>query len=336
MDPSTNVIAHAYSGGVSSSSSNLSRVPRARRWLFTSYNVDGFSEPEACSFLVYQTEQCPTTGRRHIQGYAEWRNQTVFNTVKSYFADDTVHLTVARGTALDNINYCTKETTRVEGPSGLVGEPGANHQGNRTDLQAAQRRIVNHTSWQDAINDPELFQIIAKHGRWAELVYRCRPQAPPRPEITLRTWQIRCLSILHQPPIRRQILWIWSSESGTGKTTFFDYCSSQFRILPAADYSNTLYAYDGHQIIWYDRTRSQSTNDRSVEFFYSDLEKLSNHSNHTSTKYVTCIKYIACHIVVTANCEPDELRLPNRFVIVLADHAGEPAGDESPTGSDDE
>lgn len=294
------------------------RLPRARRWTFTSYDVDGFTEPRGYRYLCYQTERCPATGRRHIQGYVEFERQKVFSTVKTAFGNDSIHLEVARGTARDNVSYCTKESTRTDGPSRIDGIPGVDAQGTRTDLAEAALRITAHTRWADVVTDPSLYTVCARHGKWVETLFRNKTLTIASPDIALRMWQVKVLSMLNLPPVKRQIIWIWSLESGTGKTTFFDYCSSRYKILPGIDFTNTIYAFDGHDIIWFDRTRAQNGSYKDIDAFYSAIESFSNHSQHQSTKYVPCVKLVIAHIVVTANYEPNAERLPGRFHVVEA------------------
>lgn len=64
--------------------------------------------------------------------------------------------------------------------------------------------------------------------------------------------------------------------------------------------------------------RGESNNDKSVEQFYIDMERWSNHAVQTSTKYRPTRKFVRTHCVVTANTAPDESRLPGRFIIIEA------------------
>lgn len=302
---------------------NHYRHMRYTKWMVTSFDLENFKVPDTdpnFRYMVYQVEKTPTTEQLHIQGYLVLNRQTDFNTVKRLFAPCEVHLDAARGTHEHCISYCTKEETRYADPIEFGTKPVVNRakQGARNDLKEAALKIVSHRSWHDVISDPELFHICARHPKWVEQLWSSRPQKAELPAIELRKWQKKVLKILKKEPRKRQIIWIWSNESGTGKTTFFDYCSARFRVLPAADFTNTLYIYDGHQILWFDRTRSQSNDDKNIDQFYSDLERWSNHSTHTSTKYVPCSKLVRAHVVVTANCEPDQFRLPGRFDVFRA------------------
>lgn len=295
---------------------------RFTKWMVTCFDLENWAVPdehENFRFCVYQPEKCPDTGALHIQGYLVLNRQTNLSTVKTMFPCE-VHLDAARGTHEQCIAYCTKTESRYAEPIFFGKNPcEKNKAGHREDLKSAALKILGHKSWADVVKDEELFPVMARHGKWCEQIWNSRSQTPGIPDITLRMWQKEVLEILEGPPKKREIIWIWSSESGTGKTTFFDYCSSKFKVLPGADFTNTLYVYDGHDIIWFDRTRAESIDDKSIDTFYRDLERWSNHSLHTSTKYVPTSKLVKCHIVVTANSTNDEFRLPDRVRLFHAE-----------------
>lgn len=293
---------------------------RYRNWCFTAftdpaYNEVDYAQLRGCRYMVYQHEICPETGQDHWQGYVEFTTSMRLSRVKEVLGDSTMHLERRLGSRDQARDYCMKLDTAFPGEHPReFGQFGASRQGERNDLSAAKKKIQAHTSWDDVINDEELIPTVARHRQWAREVYEHRPVEFPVPDIQLYGWEQEAAEYLEGKPQKRKIIWIWSSESGTGKSTFFDYCSSKWSVLPGADYSNTLYAYDGHDIIWFDLTRSQS----AEHLPYHALEKLSNGGFHMSTKYVSVRKFVFCHIVVTANIPPDETCLPSRCSILHA------------------
>lgn len=135
-------------------------------------------------------------------------------------------------------------------------------------------------------------------------------------EIKLKDWQDEALTELKKEPVRRRILWIWSYDSGTGKTTFKDYCFNKFKVLVVNDeeMKDIVYAYDDHQVIWFDITRADRIDDK----LYKKLEKLSDNGPILSTKYMSTQKFIKAHIVVTSNEAPPFNNVPNRIVEIKA------------------
>lgn len=293
---------------------------RASRWMVTCFDLENFAVPDTSDdfqYMVYQVEACPNTNAWHIQGFLMLKRPLRFHQVLALFPTAVVHIDLCRGTTKHCRAYCMKQNTRVVEPVEFGTLPNS-EQGNRTDLVAAATLIVAHNSWQEVVTDPVLFPIVARYSKWVESIWANRTSDYPLPDIVLRKWQQKVITLIEAGPVKRQIIWIWSTLSGTGKTTFFDYCSGKYRVLPGADWANTLYVYDGHRIIWFDRTRQESTSDKSVDQFYTDLERWSNCTYHTSTKYVPTRKLVNCLLVVTANGRPDNARLPNRFLEIEA------------------
>ena len=299
---------------------------RYKNWMVTAFDLENFAVPDTdpnFKYMVYQVETAPETGRDHIQGYLELHRQTDFGVVKRMFSVP-VHLESRRGTRAQAIAYCKKLDTRYRCPvTGVQPEPlefGSleNNQGAREDLKEAHTKILGHATWQGVIRDPDLIHIVARHLNWAREVFNSKDLLVPQVPITLRKWQLGVVALLEQQPVNRRIIWIWSALSGTGKTTFFNYCSAKYSVLPGADWTNTIYLYNGHSIVWFDRTRAESVSERSVSQFYVDIERWSNHSIQTSTKYQPVRKFVQCHCVVTANVRPDDTNLPGRFYVVEA------------------
>lgn len=100
-------------------------------------------------FLIYQIERCPNTNREHIQGYAELHSRTTLGRhgprssgVKGIFRSDTMHVEMAKGSADQNITYCTKPESRVR--EGLrLGEPANKRPGERKDWEELYEHCIH-------------------------------------------------------------------------------------------------------------------------------------------------------------------------------------------------
>ena len=112
----------------------------AKCWVFTNNNFITSTLdvlPEKIRFIVWQTEQAPSTEHHHLQGYLQLHSKARLSTVKSLIAGafgGSPSCQIARGTAEQNIAYCTKEETRLFGPWQMGAPVTA---GQRTDLEAA-------------------------------------------------------------------------------------------------------------------------------------------------------------------------------------------------------
>lgn len=113
----------------------------ARRWVFTQHLPESLTTAqewwmtipteakERIKYLICQTEICPSTGRRHVQGAVALLATTRMAGLKKILPD--AHLEISK--AWDKaVEYCKKEDTRAPGTTPL--EVGSLKQGQRSDL----------------------------------------------------------------------------------------------------------------------------------------------------------------------------------------------------------
>lgn len=103
-------------------------------------------------------EQCPTTGKQHLDGYYETGTQrklkTELNKWNKFFGNGFGDLQIARGTFQENLEYSKKEDGRFE----THGEPSAG-QGARTDLKEIRDKLTAGETTVDelVLQNPEIF-----------------------------------------------------------------------------------------------------------------------------------------------------------------------------------
>lgn len=110
---------------------------RARAWCFTIFpqeelwtettDIMKSLGQDKAQYLIYGIEKCPTSGRRHLQGYIYFKNSKSMSAVKKLLKDNTAHLEKARGSPQENIKYCSKD-----GEFFFFGDEPK--QGKRTDI----------------------------------------------------------------------------------------------------------------------------------------------------------------------------------------------------------
>jgi len=131
-----------------------------RRWIFTQH----LSEPiqtaqewwdtiddgtkEKIKYLVAQTEICPSTGRRHVQGAVVFSGTTRMAGIKKMMP--TAHVEVAKHWEAA-MKYCRKEDTRAPGTEPM--EYGALQQGLRSDLVQLTDKIKTGTPMRDIASE---------------------------------------------------------------------------------------------------------------------------------------------------------------------------------------
>lgn len=125
----------------------IASPPRARRYCVTLHVEDGQTVETATTALqhvdaisprcCWQLEVAPTTGKLHFQSYFEFTNARLVSAVPQLFAPFHPHITVATGTAAENLVYCSKTESRSPGAVPYAKGDFTVAAGARTDLAAA-------------------------------------------------------------------------------------------------------------------------------------------------------------------------------------------------------
>lgn len=100
----------------------ITRTRRSRSMVFTINNPSerllevhrSFNGPDDATHYVAQLEQGVVAGTTHLQGFVRWKNAKTFKAAMTILENG--HFEVAKGSLSQNFEYCTKESTRVEGP----------------------------------------------------------------------------------------------------------------------------------------------------------------------------------------------------------------------------
>lgn len=148
--------------------------------------------PQGISYLVFQMEKCPESGRIHIQGYAETKNGKTLSGWKKALKNESLHVEGRKGSAEQAAAYCKKDESRERDP---VEKGEISKQGARSDLAEAAQAIAAGASMLEIAT---LFptQMIRYHGG-------------------LRAYK----NALNAPKLRQRMHTFWiSGPSGIGKT----------------------------------------------------------------------------------------------------------------------
>lgn len=116
----------------------MKSYPRSTYFTFTDFELSDKSAiyekfSDDIRAIAWSLETCPTTGRKHHQGYLQLYKSSRFRKVKKILGDK-VHIEVMRGTVLDNEIYCEKA-----GRLTIKGE--FTKQGKRTDIDGVNAMI---------------------------------------------------------------------------------------------------------------------------------------------------------------------------------------------------
>lgn len=163
-------------------------MSRSRTWAYTIYEYEEDNSlvlAPTSTYQVYGYETCPTTQKKHIQGYICFENTKTMEAVKKVFRKKTMHLEISKGTPEQNRTYCIKEGNYIE--TGLMANPGK-----RTDLDKVRDMVKEGKGMKDIIAVASNYQCI----KMAEVVLKYVEEK--------RNW-------------KTETTWIWG-KSGTGKT----------------------------------------------------------------------------------------------------------------------
>lgn len=170
----------------------------SRRFCFTINNPESqlVLSPETHSIIrycIWQYERAPTTGTPHYQGYLECFKPQRFSAIHKLPGFSTASFRIARGTAEQNVQYCSKDESREDGPW-TYGTPGA--QGVSDALTAVKRKLDDGATEEEIADDH--FDVWVKH-RNAFNAYKVLKSEK-------RSWKTRVV-FLYGPP-------------GTGKSSY--------------------------------------------------------------------------------------------------------------------
>jgi len=124
--------------------------------------------PEVVKFAVWQLEK---GDHIHVQGYIEFKKVMTLKQVKEIFAPFKPHIENAKGSKKQNVDYCTKEDTRLDVPK-YVGDLDEKGQGARTDLKKTVKRIRDGASLKDLVDNDEDAVNVVKYAKGLTLVQR--------------------------------------------------------------------------------------------------------------------------------------------------------------------
>lgn len=272
----------------------------ARHWVFTDFNITDEHRNELLTsshaYIVFQKEQCPETKRIHFQGFVTFCTRTSLAKAKKLI--EKGHLEIARdiGAAIE---YCKKEESRLAGP----WEHGTPPKFGRVDLDEARIKIKAHDTWTSVLDDEELTEVLTKYYKWSRDIFDSKGITAACPEIN-ELWQQQLFTELEGEPHKRRVIWIWSPEGGTGKSTFAKHVAIKLNalVVTRGGSDDIIHAYDNQKIVIFDYPRSTDP----TYIHWNLFEELKNGMTF-SKKYNSRQKIFDCpHVVVFSNIDPSD------------------------------
>lgn len=339
---------------------------RYRAWCFTLNNyltsdIDYLlaQVPSLCRYITFG-EEVGENGTPHLQGFIYFSDAKGLKAIKKKLSglSQPAHWGRMISTADKCIAYCHKGNGTADAPSdAVIHEAGQRPAQGVDDIYTKIRDAIK-----DGCDDDDL--ITAGYGRVVAVcpayVNSCRARHALDnyqyiPITNLRNWQRSVLNHLVAPhafnsdgylrhvpkyekefifripnPRSREILWIWSKESETGKTTFMDSisrsfprCLSNITTFKLNDILQPTIINTATRILWFNITRQVT--DEYLKFMYITLETLSDRVVLAGGKYGGSFTVLdSVFIVVTANVPPEHQHMGARMVEICVDDLGVP------------
>lgn len=154
---------------------------KMRNCCFTGFKESEYEFDESkMKYLIIGKETCPSTNRKHWQGYVEFKNPYTLNSIKKLFKDDKIHVEARKGSARQASDYCKKE--------GNFKEYGSiSKQGERTDLDRLKDEILTEGLKVDdiVIDNPTMYH---QYGRTLHKIEDLKMRKIFRTEQTKGIW----------------------------------------------------------------------------------------------------------------------------------------------------
>jgi len=290
----------------------FSNMSIAKNWCFTLNNPTTaeterllkLEDLDAVRYLIFQLEM----GVRetcHYQGYIQLKSKKRMAQVKD-IVGERAHLEVAKGSAEQNKQYCSKRDGRLAGPWEF-GSPTT--KGKRSDLC----NFVDEIRENPLMKEKEILEkfpdIFAKYPRFIKDVRRIYNTPEGREEFQPRQgWQTTLNNTLLSEADRRKVNWYWEPIGCVGKSffalNFRDGKGRRGYVVTGGRHADIFYAYDRETTVFFDWTR-----DNKETIPYSVIESFKN-GYFLSTKYESVpITFNIPHVVVFANYPPDQSKL---------------------------
>lgn len=290
---------------------------RAKHWTFTVNNWTDAEHtqilglyPSIASYMVVGKE-VGEAGTPHLQGFISFKSVTRFNQVKNLIGN-RAFLEIARQPK-NAAEYCKKEGNFEE-----RGEPAAQQQGQRNDLEDFKKAVIDGEYDMKKLR-MEHSEVVAKYPQFCALFVM---DNTPLPEIELhplREWQQTLNARLNGPADDRKIIFIVDTTGNSGKSWFGKYYEhnhpDEVQIMDPGKRTDMAYMLNpAAKVLIMDAPRSRQNEYLQYDF----LEQVKN-GIVSSYKYVCIQKRIPhkMHVVVMMNQEPDMDKLSaDRYDII--------------------
>lgn len=279
---------------------------QGRRWCFTVNNysdgdIEVFNSLKVRSIIV--GKEVGDSGTPHLQGFIKFTAQKRLAAVKKI--SPTAHWEIAKGTDVQNLDYCSKEEVIIK-----KGQFSSGSKGGGCSSMAAALDIADK-EWRDLTKEEKC--VYLKHEKAINRYKQLNSQEEMKKKnyeiyskAVLKPWQEKILKYVDTQPHPRKVLWYVDEIGNWGKTWLSNYLVA---MKDAIVFSNgksgdIAYAYRNNKIVIFDFSRSQEN-----FINYGVIEDIKN-GRIFSGKYESCSKVFDIpHVICFSNFNPDTTKL---------------------------
>ncbi|AWV57063.1 replication-associated protein [Yerba mate-associated circular DNA virus 1] len=299
-------------------------MPRATSFVFTINNPtfnpkDLYIIPLSpyIKYSIWQLENAPSTNTPHIQGYVEFTKRLRHNEFIKLTAATSIHCETRRGTPQQAQAYCSKSSTRLDGPwqTGEIPPPRIrkNNTGTRNDIHTLRDAVLMGQTDEQLLDSAPwgLARYYPFIQRIREIDRERRAAAQPFPH-DLHIWQRDLIDELHGAVTDRKIIWFDDPIGGAGKSSFARHCAFNGAFYSrGGKTADVAYSFRQHISSHPETTISIFDFSRSgKEFVNYDIIEQIKDGLVVSSKYDSrTVIHVQQHLVVFANWPPDTTKL---------------------------
>ena len=167
----------------------MGHLKRSRRWAFTVFGIPPreewldrltktYESSQAIQAIVGQGEICPTTGRKHFQGYMEAKHGITMSTAKKALDMPSAHLSACREGQAANVKYVTKVATRDPEWSEPITIGDLKQQGKRNDWEDIADTLRSDPAAIETLCESHPGHMIRNFAGIARMQLLVQPQRP--------------------------------------------------------------------------------------------------------------------------------------------------------------
>lgn len=275
------------------------------------------------TFCVFQEEICPSTDNPHIQCYVQLGNRMApkdFTPWLQEYLRLGAHVEGCRGSAEDNVDYCTKEDSRKPFSDHFVTGKYVNlpavdsTQGQRMDLDAVKSAIHDGKPLAELLD--QHFEAFAKYDRFLTKYWTDHQNSIVNKQLTeltsgttLRPWQQSLLELCSSSPRPRTVQWWYETTGNVGKSFMARHLSLHhgFLVVQMMKKADMLHLVTQHIVglpgVVFDLTRSSEQG--AVNVVYEVAEMLADGYICSGKYHSSALRFMPVHIVCFANYAPD-------------------------------